>query len=97
MDGDIAPLSKIIDIAKKYKAMIMIDDAHGVGTLGLNGGGSIEHCRVSNADIDVLMGTFTKAFGGVGGFVAGSKEFIDYLRISARTYILSAPLPPARG
>lgn len=95
MDGDIAPLAEIVSQAKTHGAMIMIDDAHGIGVLGKNGRGSIEHLGVPSDDIHILMGTFTKAFGGIGGFVAGRKSLIDFLRISARTYIFSAPLPPA--
>ena len=94
MDGDVAPIPGIVKLAKQYNAMLMVDDAHGIGTWGDTGRGTLEHFGVED-DVDVLMGTFTKAFGGIGGFVAGKKELIDYLRISARTYILSAPLPPA--
>lgn len=95
MDGDIAPISDIATLSKRYKTLVMVDDAHGIGVLGDNGRGSLEHLGVDPDDVDILMGTFTKAFGGVGGFVAGKRALIDYLRISARTYIFSAPLPPA--
>lgn len=95
MDGDIAPVKDLARLAREHGAMLMIDDAHGVGMLGDNGRGSLEHCGVPTTDVDLQMGTFTKAFGGIGGYVAGDKEIIDYLRISARTYIFSAPLPPA--
>jgi 8-amino-7-oxononanoate synthase len=95
MDGDIAPIPQLAELADAHKAMLMIDDAHGVGMLGENGRGSLEHHGVSTSQVDLQMGTFTKAFGGVGGYVAADKEIIDFLRISARTYIFSAPLPPA--
>lgn len=95
MDGDIAPVDKLASLARKHGAMLMVDDAHGVGMLGENGRGSVEHCGVPTVDVDLQMGTFTKAFGGIGGYVAGDREIIDFLRISARTYIFSAPLPPA--
>ncbi|MHA3980008.1 aminotransferase class I/II-fold pyridoxal phosphate-dependent enzyme [Halovulum sp. GXIMD14794] len=95
MDGDIAPVKDLARLAREHGAMLMIDDAHGVGMLGANGRGSLEHCGVSTTDVDLQMGTFTKAFGGIGGYVAGDQELIDFLRISARTYIFSAPLPPA--
>ncbi|WP_170480798.1 aminotransferase class I/II-fold pyridoxal phosphate-dependent enzyme [Ruegeria arenilitoris] len=95
MDGDIAPIPAMAELARKNNAMLMIDDAHGVGMLGENGRGSLEHHGVSSSDVDLQMGTFTKAFGGVGGYVAGDQEVIDFLRISARTYIFSAPLPPS--
>ncbi|TMV04277.1 pyridoxal phosphate-dependent aminotransferase family protein [Ruegeria sediminis] len=95
MDGDIAPIPRLVDLAKDHDALLMIDDAHGVGMLGPNGRGSLEHLGVSTSQVDLQMGTFTKAFGGVGGYIAGDREIIDFLRISARTYIFSAPLPPA--
>jgi 8-amino-7-oxononanoate synthase len=95
MDGDIAPIPQLAALAEKHKAMLMIDDAHGVGMLGENGRGSLEHHGVSTTQVDLQMGTFTKAFGGVGGYVSADREIIDFLRISARTYIFSAPLPPA--
>jgi len=94
MDGDIAPLPEIVSLAKRYNALIMVDDAHGIGTLGKRGRGSLEHHGIENSDVDILMGTFTKAFGGIGGFVAGDRELISYLKITARTYMLSAPIPP---
>ncbi|MCA0869978.1 pyridoxal phosphate-dependent aminotransferase family protein [Seohaeicola saemankumensis] len=95
MDGDIAPIPEMAKLARDHHAMLMIDDAHGVGMLGDYGRGSLEHLGVSTKDVDLQMGTFTKAFGGVGGYVSGDREIIDFLRISARTYIFSAPLPPA--
>lgn len=94
MDGDIAPLPKIVELAKKYNALTMVDDAHGSGVLGKDGRGTVEYFGLNPSDIDIIMGTFTKAFGGVGGFVAGSKLLVDYLRVSVRTYIFSAPIPP---
>ena len=95
MDGDIAPVPELARLARENGAMLMIDDAHGVGMLGSNGRGSLEHYGVPTSEVDLQMGTFTKAFGGVGGYVAGDRDVIDFLRISARTYIFSAPLPPA--
>lgn len=95
MDGDIAPIRQLAELAAAHDAILMIDDAHGVGMLGANGRGSLEHHGVSTSQVDLQMGTFTKAFGGIGGYVSGDKEIIDFLRISARTYIFSAPLPPA--
>jgi 8-amino-7-oxononanoate synthase len=95
MDGDIAPIPAIAKLAKAHDALVMIDDAHGIGVLGANGRGSVEHLGVASEDVPILMGTFTKAFGGIGGFIAGDRALIDFLRVSARTYIFSAPLPPA--
>jgi 7-keto-8-aminopelargonate synthetase-like enzyme len=94
MDGDIAPVPRIVELAKQYGAMVMIDDAHGIGVIGAGGRGSGELLGVAPEDVHIHMGTFTKAFGGIGGFIAGKKELTDFLRISARTYIFSAPLPP---
>ncbi|RJP28848.1 MAG: 8-amino-7-oxononanoate synthase [Candidatus Omnitrophota bacterium] len=95
MDGDIAPLPGIVELAKKYNSIVMVDDAHASGVLGKNGRGTAEHFGLDENDIDITMGTFTKSFGGVGGFVCGTKALIDYLRISARSYIFSAPIPPS--
>lgn len=94
MDGDIAPVDKLADLSDKYEAILMIDDAHGTGILGPNGEGTATHFNLKNK-VDITMGTFTKAFGGVGGFITGSKILTDYLRITARSYIFSAPIPPA--
>jgi 8-amino-7-oxononanoate synthase len=93
MDGDIAPLPKIVELAKKYNAMTYVDDAHGTGILGPNGRGIEDHFGMEGS-VDVLMGTFTKAFGGVGGFVVGDKELIDYLKVRAQTFIFTAPIAP---
>lgn len=95
MDGDIAPIPQLADLAEKNGALLMIDDAHGVGMLGPNGRGSLDHHGVGTSRVDLQMGTFTKAFGGIGGYVSGDRDLIDFLRITARSYIFSAPLPPA--
>ena len=93
MDGDIAPVKDIMKLADRYSCMVMIDDAHASGVLGANGKGTTEYFGLEKKP-EIMMGTFTKAFGAVGGFVAGSKDIIDYLRVTARTYIFSAPIPP---
>lgn len=93
MDGDISPLSQMIPIIKKYGAISMLDDAHGMGVLGLNGSGTAEHYGVSK-EIDISMGTFSKSLAGTGGFLAARKEIINYLRYFARPYMFSASLPP---
>src|SRR3989339_19040 len=93
MDGDIAPLPDILDLAKKYNALVYLDDAHATGILGKNGRGIEDYFGIDNG-VDVVMGTFTKAFGGVGGFVAGSKILIDYLKISSDSFIFTAPIAP---
>ncbi|MFH1479446.1 MAG: 8-amino-7-oxononanoate synthase [Candidatus Omnitrophota bacterium] len=94
MDGDIAPLPEIVKIAKKYNAILMVDDAHATGVLGANGKGTCEHFNIENG-VDIKMGTFSKAFGNLGGYVVGSKELIDYIRNRARSFIYSTSLPPA--
>lgn len=87
MDGDIAPLPKIVELAKKYNAMTMVDDAHGEGVLG-GGRGIVEHYGL-HGQVDVEVGTLSKAFGVVGGVIAGDKKVIDYLRSKARQFLFS--------
>lgn len=93
MDGDIAPLPEILELAKKYNSIVYLDDAHATGILGNNGRGIEDYFNVEGS-CDVVMGTFTKAFGGVGGFIVGSKDLIDYLKISADSFIFTAPIAP---
>jgi 8-amino-7-oxononanoate synthase len=93
MDGDIAPLPKIVELAQEYNSMVMVDDAHATGLLGKDGGGTIDYFDL-HGKVDIVLGTFSKAFGGIGGFVAGSQALIDFLRIRARQYIFSSALPP---
>lgn len=93
MDGDIAPLPDILDLAKKYNAITYIDDAHATGIMGKHGRGIEDYFSVEG-QTDITMGTFTKAFGGVGGFVVGSQDLIDYLKISAPSFIFTAPIAP---
>ena len=94
MDGDIAPLPRIIELAKKYKAITMIDEAHSTGVLGAKGKGLEEHFGIVGKT-DIIMGTLSKALGGLGGFIAGSRELIDYLRNKARSFIYTTALPPS--
>jgi glycine C-acetyltransferase len=93
MDGDIAKLDKIYELGKKYESAIFVDDAHGIGVLGEHGGGIIEHFGLQGK-IDFFMGTFAKAFGIQGGFVAGKKEIIKYLRYTSRTFVFNVSLQP---
>lgn len=92
MDGDLTKLDKISELAQKYNAAVMVDDAHGIGVLGENGAGTCEHFGLKGK-IDLVMGTFSKAFGGLGGFVVGKKKVIDYLRYASRTFVFSLGLP----
>lgn len=94
MDGDIAPIKEIVKLAKKYSALVMLDDAHATGVLGKTGRGTAEHLRLDNG-IDITMGTLSKALGSFGGFVAGSKKLIDFLINKARGFIYTTSLPPA--
>ncbi|MCK5679694.1 8-amino-7-oxononanoate synthase [bacterium] len=95
MDGDIAPLPQIARLAKKYDAVLMVDDAHATGVLGREGRGSAEHFGLDYTDIDIQMGTLGKALGSCGAYVAGAPQFIDYLVNKARSFIYSTALPPA--
>jgi len=94
MEGDIANLPEIVRLAKKYNANIMVDEAHGIGVFGKNGRGTCDHFGVTK-DVDLIMGTFSKSFASLGGFVASDKDTINYLRHHARTYIFSASCTPA--
>ncbi len=89
MDGDIAPLKEIADAADKFGAMVMVDDAHGEGVLGQAGRGIVDHFEL-HGKIDIEIGTLSKAFGVVGGYVAGSAVLIDYLRQRARPFLFSS-------
>ncbi len=95
MDGDIAPLSEIAALARKYDAILMVDDAHATGVLGRSGRGSAEHFGLDYNDIDIQMGTLGKALGSCGAYVAGAPQYIDYLINRARSFIYSTALPPA--
>jgi len=95
MDGDIAALPEIASLARKHKAWVMVDDAHGFGVLGKNGGGSPEYYGLNSDDIPILMGTLGKGLGSFGAFVAGSSALIETLIQQARTYIYTTALPPA--
>jgi len=95
MDGDLAPLPQLIEIADKNQAGLMIDDAHGFGVLGNKGGGVCEYYQVNQNAMPILVGTFGKSFGTAGAFVAGSEELIETLIQKARTFIYTTALPAA--
>jgi 8-amino-7-oxononanoate synthase len=94
MEGDIANLPEIVRLAKRYKARIMVDDAHATGILGKKGRGTAEHFGLED-DVDIVMGTCSKSLAAVGGYVAGPADVIHYLKHRARPMIFSASLPPA--
>ena len=94
MDGDLAPLPDIVRIAKEYNAMVMVDEAHGTGVFGENGRGVVEYFNLDN-EVDVVMGTLSKAIGSLGGYVCGDDDLISYLRNKARPFMYTTALPPA--
>jgi glycine C-acetyltransferase len=96
MDGDIIDLPRIVELARKHHAWLMIDEAHSVGVLGKTGTGIEEHFGMGDV-IDIKMGTLSKTIPSVGGYVAGKTDVINYLRHASRAYIFSAALPPAQA
>lgn len=94
MLGDLAPVPEIVALAKQYGARVMVDDAHAVGVLGPNGCGTSEHLGVHD-DVDLIVGTFSKAFACIGGFIAGPRKVIDYVQHTSRSVIFSASMTPA--
>jgi len=94
MDGDIGPLPALCDLAEKYGAIMMIDDAHSSGVLGRNGRGTVDHYKV-HGRVDIQVGTLSKAIGALGGYVCGSKELIDFLYHRARPFLFSTSHPPS--
>lgn len=96
MDGDIIDFPKVVELAQKYKAWLMIDEAHSVGVLGKTGCGIEEHFGMWGS-VDIKMGTLSKTIPSVGGYIAAKKEIVSYLRHASRAYIFSAALPPAQA
>lgn len=93
MDGDLSDLGELARLKEQYQALLVVDDAHGTGVLGLNGHGAAEDLKLES-QIDVIVGTFSKALGCLGGFAAGSSEIIDYLINRSRSFIFATALPP---
>src|SRR5437867_6281868 len=94
MDGDIGPLPALCDLAEKYGAIMMVDDAHASGVLGRNGRGTIDHFKV-HGRVDIQVGTLSKAIGALGGYVCGSRDLIDFLYHRARPFLFSTSHPPS--
>lgn len=94
MDGDTASLPEIVELAKKYDAIVMIDDAHATGVFGQQGKGMTEYYRLEGR-VDIIMGSLSKAVGSVGGFIAGSRHLIEFLKNKARSFMYTTALPPA--
>lgn len=95
MDGDVAPLAELAELARRHGGWLMVDDAHGIGVLGPDGRGCVAAAGLGEAEVPVLVGTLGKAFGSFGAFVAGSAELIEWCVQKARTYIYTTALPPA--
>ena len=93
MDGDVAPLTRMLELCERYDAWLVLDDAHGIGVLGAQGRGSLEHFALASPRV-VYMATLGKALGGYGAFVAGAAQTIEWMLQRARTYIFSTALPP---
>ena len=94
MEGDVANMPEIVRLAKKYNATVMADEAHGIGVFGKGGRGVCHHFGVAD-DVDLIMGTFSKSFASLGGFIATDKEITNYLRHHSRSYIFTASITPA--
>lgn len=94
MEGDVANLPEIVRLAKQYNATVMVDEAHGIGVFGKGGRGTCDHFGVTD-DVDLIMGTFSKSFASLGGFIATDKEITNYLRHHSRSYIFTASITPA--
>jgi 8-amino-7-oxononanoate synthase len=94
VEGDLAPLDQMVPLAKKHGARLMVDEAHAVGVMGKNGRGTAEHFGVED-QVDLLMGTFSKTFASIGGYVVGDSEVMSFIRHQARTVLFSAAIPAA--
>merc|ERR1711916_269674 len=94
MEGEICRLQEIVALKKKYKAYLYVDEAHSIGALSATGKGVCEYANVNTDDIDILMGTFTKSFGGVGGYIASSHDLIQYLRATCIGHLYATALAP---
>lgn len=95
MDGDVAPVRELAQLAQQHQAWLLVDDAHGMGVLGTSGAGLLEAEGLTQDDVPILVGTLGKAFGTAGAFVAGSSDLIEYLKQTARTWIYTTAQPPA--
>ena len=94
MEGSIVKLPEVIAIKKKYKAYLFLDEAHSIGALGENGRGVVDYWGCNPKDVDILMGTFTKSFGSSGGYIAGTKDLINYIRVHSHANCYAATMSP---
>lgn len=97
MDGDFPDLPKFIEVKKRHSAMLMVDEAHSIGTMGTTGQGIGEHFGIQRSDVDIWMGTLSKAFGSCGGYIAGSQALVEYLKYTAPGFVYSVGLPPSNA
>lgn len=96
-DGDLAPLPEIVELKQHYQTFLLVDEAHSIGVLGLSGGGIREHFNLQATDVDLWMGTLSKSFASCGGYIAGSKELIQYLKYTAPGFVFSVGMSPANA
>lgn len=96
MGGEICKLPEIVNLAKKYGARVMVDDAHALGVLGKNGRGTAEHFNLED-QVDIIMGTFSKSLASLGGYMAASEDVITYVKHTSRPFIFSASIPPSNA
>lgn len=94
MEGELCKLPEIVAICKKYKAYVYLDEAHSIGAIGKSGRGVCELLGVDTADVDIMMGTFTKSFGSCGGYIAGSKELVQYLKYACPAHLYATSISP---
>jgi len=94
MEGEVCKLKEVVAVTKKYKSYLYVDEAHSIGALGRTGRGVTEHCGVPASDVDILMGTFTKSFGGMGGYIAADKNIVDRLRALSAGALFGSNLSP---
>ncbi len=97
MDGDIAPLPEIVRLKKKFKTLLMVDEAHSIGVLGKTGRGIREHFSMKATDVDLWMGTLSKSFASCGGYIAGSKELVKFLKYNSPGFLYSVGISPANA
>ncbi|MCA9235351.1 MAG: aminotransferase class I/II-fold pyridoxal phosphate-dependent enzyme [Planctomycetales bacterium] len=97
MDGDFPDLPQFVELKKKHKCFMMVDEAHSIGTMGLHGRGMSEHFSINPRDVDIWMGTLSKSFGSCGGYIAGQRELVEYLKYTAPGFVYSVGLSPANA
>jgi serine palmitoyltransferase len=93
MEGSVPNLVKIVELKKKYKAYLYLDEAHSIGAMGPTGRGTTEHCGIDTSEVDIMMGTFTKSFAGCGGYIAATKDIINHLRSRSHSTLYAETLP----